>query len=359
MSKTEILNGPQLTAAEGMLSQAMAEAGAAVSALVGRQVGVTEPFTEQGMLAGIDCSAFEPAVVARVGLGDSAAALVLRRHDMQVLLTLLMGGGPDEAEELEFDEMSMSAAEEFLNQMMTAFAAAVSRAAGQPVAAQVPQVALAENEGEMVRAFGLDGGEMAVSVVYRLTATDALDTGLRLLVPSALVHGWLGAPSPKEIRAQQLADTQPLPVITEEMVQAPAPQAVQPPAPPPQAAAEPAQPAQQAGKVSVRPARFPSFGAQEAPVQALADANMSLLMNVPLDVSVVVGRTRRRVKDILKFGPGSVVELDKQTGAPAEIMVNGQLLAYGDVIVIGDNFGIRITEIVGTKELLDSLNTED
>ena len=63
-------------------------------------------------------------------------------------------------------------------------------------------------------------------------------------------------------------------------------------------------------------------------------------------------------KDVLEFGQGSVIELDKQTGSPAEIMVNGQLLAYGDVVVVGDNFGVRITEIVGTKDLLDSLDTK-
>lgn len=83
---------------------------------------------------------------------------------------------------------------------------------------------------------------------------------------------------------------------------------------------------------------------------------MNLLMGVQLDVSVIVGRTKRKIKDIMEFGQGTVVELDKQTGSPAEIMVNGQLIAYGDVIVVGDNFGVRITEIVGTKELLDSLS---
>ena len=78
-------------------------------------------------------------------------------------------------------------------------------------------------------------------------------------------------------------------------------------------------------------------------------------MNIPLEVSVVIGKTRRKIKDIINWGQGAVVELDKQTGAPAEIIVNGQLLAYGDVVVIDDNFGIRVTEIVGTEELLESL----
>ena len=81
-------------------------------------------------------------------------------------------------------------------------------------------------------------------------------------------------------------------------------------------------------------------------------------MGVQLDVSVVVGRAKQKIKDVLDFGQGSVIELDKQTGSPAEVVVNGQLLAYGDVVVVGDNFGIRITEIVGTKELLDSLENK-
>ena len=83
--------------------------------------------------------------------------------------------------------------------------------------------------------------------------------------------------------------------------------------------------------------------------------NMNLLLGVPLEVSIVIGKTKRKIKDILDFGQGTVLELEKQTGSPAEIIVNGQLLAYGDVIVIGDNFGVRITEIVGTKELMESL----
>ena len=87
-------------------------------------------------------------------------------------------------------------------------------------------------------------------------------------------------------------------------------------------------------------------------------SNMNMLMGVQLDVSVVVGRAKQKIKDVLDFGQGSVIELDKQTGSPAEVVVNGQLLAYGDVVVVGDNFGIRITEIVGTKELLDSLENK-
>ena len=107
--------------------------------------------------------------------------------------------------------------------------------------------------------------------------------------------------------------------------------------------------------VNVQKAEFPAFTSSNGVAGGLADSNLGLLMNIPLEVSVVIGKTRRKIKDIINWGQGAVVELDKQTGAPAEIIVNGQLLAYGDVVVIDDNFGIRVTEIVGTEELLESL----
>ena len=109
--------------------------------------------------------------------------------------------------------------------------------------------------------------------------------------------------------------------------------------------------------VNVKQADFPEFaGAGKA--SAPYSSNINMLMGVQLEVSVIVGRSKQKIKDVLDFGQGSVIELDKQTGAPAEIVVNGQLLAYGDVVVVGDNFGVRITEIVGTKELLDSLDAK-
>ncbi len=113
--------------------------------------------------------------------------------------------------------------------------------------------------------------------------------------------------------------------------------------------------APQPSGAEMRAPEFPDFSRQNVLAAAPAGGNMGMLMGVQLEVSVVIGRTRRKIRDIVEFGQGTVLELDKQTGAPAEIMVNGQLLAYGEVIVVGDNFGIRVTEIVGAKELLDSL----
>jgi len=110
--------------------------------------------------------------------------------------------------------------------------------------------------------------------------------------------------------------------------------------------------------VNVKQADFPEFAQSGKSSYPAYNSNINMLMGVQLEVSVIVGHARQKIKEVLDFGQGSVIELDKQTGAPAEIMVNGQLLAYGDVVVVGDNFGVRITEIVGTKELLDSLDAK-
>lgn len=83
--------------------------------------------------------------------------------------------------------------------------------------------------------------------------------------------------------------------------------------------------------------------------------NIDLIMDVPLEVSVLLGRTKKSIKDILNLGVGSLIELDKLADEPVEILVNGKMIAYGEVVVVDENFGVRITSIVSGKERLNSL----
>ncbi len=101
-------------------------------------------------------------------------------------------------------------------------------------------------------------------------------------------------------------------------------------------------------KIGVNPAPRPNLAASadSQPDQEEQDANMELIMGVPLDVSVEIGRTRKLVKDILDLNKGSLVVLDKLAGEQVDLFVNGQCIAKGDVVVVDDNFGIRITEIL-------------
>lgn len=97
--------------------------------------------------------------------------------------------------------------------------------------------------------------------------------------------------------------------------------------------------------------QFESF---EAPLGSEQKENLQLLMDVPLQISVEIGSTKKKIKDILEFSQGTIIELERQAGAPVDVMVNGNLIARGDVVVIDDNFAVRITEIVKSK-FMDSL----
>ena len=110
--------------------------------------------------------------------------------------------------------------------------------------------------------------------------------------------------------------------------------------------------------VNVQNVQFPEFENSKPMFSApLTTGNMDLLMNVPLSVSIEIGRTKK-IRDIMEFSQGTIIELEKQAGAPVDIIVNGQLMARGDVVVIDDNFAVRVTEIVGTKELISSLEED-
>ncbi len=121
---------------------------------------------------------------------------------------------------------------------------------------------------------------------------------------------------------------------------------------------------QHAHKVEAQPpakvqnVQLPQFSKNAPSGDPVLGGNTDLLMNVPLDVTIEIGQARRKIKDILAFSQGTVIELEKQAGAPVDIVVNGQLIAHGDVVVIDDNFGVRITEILGTRALLSSLEKE-
>jgi flagellar motor switch protein FliN len=95
------------------------------------------------------------------------------------------------------------------------------------------------------------------------------------------------------------------------------------------------------------------------PVASMAErkesSGIDLLLDVPLRMSVVLGKTTKTIREVLGLGPGSVMELDKMAGEPVDIMVNDKLIAHGEVVVVDENFGVRVTDIVTLEQRLNSL----
>ena len=94
----------------------------------------------------------------------------------------------------------------------------------------------------------------------------------------------------------------------------------------------------------MQPAQFQAFNNNISPVQQ--KENIDLILDVPLQVTVELGKTRRSIKEILEFSPGTVIELDKIAGEPVDVLVNGKYVAKGEVVVLEESFAVRITEII-------------
>ena len=110
--------------------------------------------------------------------------------------------------------------------------------------------------------------------------------------------------------------------------------------------------------MNIQPVQLQNFASyQNSSLSQEQNDNLKLLMGVPLNVSVEIGSTTKKVKEILEFTQGTIIELERQAGAPVDIIVNGNLIAKGDVVVIDDNFAVRVTEIIKSK-FLDNLGKE-
>lgn len=104
--------------------------------------------------------------------------------------------------------------------------------------------------------------------------------------------------------------------------------------------------------VNIQPVQFAAFGNG---IQQDLPSNIGIIMDVPLNITVELGRTKMKIKEILDLGPGSIVELDKLAGEPVDILVNGKLMAKGEVVVIDESFGVRITDIISQMERINNV----
>ena len=103
--------------------------------------------------------------------------------------------------------------------------------------------------------------------------------------------------------------------------------------------------------VGVKEAEFPEFKDETASDNVPDEKYLDLLMNVPIDVRVEIGKTKKTMSQIMKLSQGSIITLEKQAGSPVDVIANDQVIARGDVIVIEENFGVRITEIITSDKL--------
>lgn len=321
----------------------MGTAATTLSVLLGRRVSITTPKVSISTLNEIKRQYPLPYLVIEVGythglLGTNI--LAIREQDALIIADLMMGGdGTNPPSEL--NELYMSAVSESMNQMMGSTATSISTIFKKKVDIAPPKVNLLDFAVDTDITNVVPGDEPLVRVSFRMEVEDLIDSELMQILPlnvaKEMVENLMNA-------VQQAPQASPSPASSPK-----------PATPPPTTTyAQPAstpkpQPAQ---NIAVQPIQFAPLKPAGIPG---ADTNIGLIMDVPLQITVELGRTRKLIRDILELTPGSVVELDKLAGEPVDVLVNGKLIAKGEVVVIDENFGVRITDIISPLERANNL----
>ena len=386
-----IFNSMELDAIGELMNISLGSSATAVSNMLDHRVDITTPTVEVVTVENFSLGDLEPAIGIEIkyvsGL-EGSNIMLLKRGDVKVIVDILMGcETPDE--EFELNELTVSAVCEVMNQMMGAASTALSDFLGYSVNISTPQsFALDDLETFKKEHFPPSDGNLVV-VRFMLGIENVLKSEFVNVMSVELARDLLAgfemnfgspteeAPAPAPEPAPAPAP-QPAPAasgggatLSQEEIErlmgggAAAQQPVQQPVMQQPVMQQPVmqqpvmqQPAmqqpmmqQEPRLITARQAQLPALDVEDRLGKEQAD-NLEMIMSVPLEISVEIGRTRRKVEDILSFTKGSLVVLDKLAGDQVDLFVNGLCVAKGDVVVIDDNFGVRITEVLKHGELL-------
>lgn len=341
--------------------------------LVNRKVNITTPVVTLTDWSTVSADYQRPCVFIQIrytsGL-DGSNIMVLKENDVKVITDLMMGGDGSNLE-AELGELHLSAISEAMNQMMGSAATSMSTMLGKVIDISTPEANLIDLssfvQGDEIASF-LAGTFVKISFIMQID--DLVDSTIMQLYPIDFARDLY-----KTFMAQQSPDVQPEP---EPYI----PPTVETPAPQPSISQAnmnmgamnqmPQMPQMNMGgmgmpmmnnmgyqgmpqmgmmgtpmnmqDMNIQPAQFQNFNND---LSGLAgQENIGLIRDVPLDVTVELGRTKKSIAEILDFAPGTIIELDKIAGEPIDVLVNGKFVAKGEVVVIEESFGIRVTEII-------------
>ena len=310
----------------------MGTAATTLSQIIGHRVRITTP-----TVSIIDKKTFSrdyprPHLTVEVQFSQGLEGInifILGERDAYIIAQLMLGQEPEE--EFELDEIRISAVGEAMNQMMGTAATAVSTMFDKVVTIMPPLVELVDFAAKDLEDILPESAVTdIVKVSFNLTIEGLIDSKIMQVLPISFAKGMVETlMGPTEM---------PSPAPTRDEA--------------PRIEGTPPQPASQEQPLVVQPVQFAPLKPQETGGEK---GNMELLLDIPLQVSVELGRTKRVLKEILALGVGSIVELDNLAGEPVDILVNGTLIAHGEVVVIGENFGVRVTSIVGLQERVKTL----
>jgi flagellar motor switch protein FliN/FliY len=371
-SSSDVLTPQEIDVLGEIGNMSMGSSATVLSQLVNDKVQITTPQVStitMGELREMYSTPYLAVVVEYVHGLEGQNLLIMDMTDAARIVDLLMGGDGQDVS-TEFDEVRTSAISEIMNQMMGSAATSMSTLFSRRIDISPPYVRVFNFGSEDINELLKDPQEIVARIKFDMHVGDLVHNDIMLLLP---IH------FAKDMVQFFVQGSQPEPQAAAPPPSAPA---VPPPAPPQAAAPPPAAMPQQQAPPAGMPAMPPpgaypqqpqAYGAPSGyydasvPVQPVQfqnlqasggialPKNIDMILDVPMQVTVELGRTRKYIREILEFNKGSIIELDKLAGEPVDILVNGKLIAKGEVVVIDENFGVRVTEIISTVERVANL----
>ncbi|MDN5322942.1 MAG: flagellar motor switch protein FliN [Clostridia bacterium] len=324
----------------------MGTAATTLSTLLGKKVEITTPKVELTSKSQLKEDYPKPYVIIDVKYTSGLQGhnvLIINTTDAAIIADLMMGGtGQNPPEELT--ELHMSAISEAMNQMMGSASTSMSTVLDKRIDISPPKLDLIDFQEDNI-VLDEQGSEPIVKVSFRMVIQGLADSQLMQLIPynfaklmlNELFDNYSSNPEQETSKSNYYLDPPPedYPIFSSEDNSEPK-----------------VETKIEQKSVTVQPANFIQLSPQ---TQQSAPQNLDLILDVPLQVSVELGRTNKTIKEILEFSTGSIIELNKLAGEPVDMLINGKLFAKGEVVVIDENFGVRITDIISPLERVKNL----
>lgn len=331
----------------------MGSASTALYQIINQKVNITTPVVSITTLKEIKETFETPTVVLDVEYTSGIIGrniLIIKTEDAAVIANLMMGGDGI-VENHELSEIEISAVQEAMNQMIGSAATSMATMFSREVNISPPISKIWSNSEDALSS-EIPEDQAIVRVNFRMTIGNLVDSNIMQILPVETAKKIVSIMIGKEDEDSNVSEQNDNPVNNEILVESyndsyenvyEVNQSVSE-----KTIIETPQPQVEVHKASFEPL-------VESKKSGVSNKNIDLILDVPLDISVVLGRTKKSIKDILNFSTGSLIELDKLAEEPVEVLVNGKTIALGEVVVVDENFGVRITSIVSNTERINSL----
>ena len=350
----------------------MGTAATTLSSLLNQKVNITTPKVIYQTWNSLMSEYSEPCVFIQIyytaGL-DGNNVLILRERDVKVITSLMMGQDGTNVEG-ELTELDLSAISEAMNQMMGSASTSLSSMLDKKIDISPPSASLVQITqsvkasdiadfltGEFVTVkFRMEIGDLVDSEILQMYSFDFAKTLYAQFMNYAIGESDSSMPSapepapsqPAPMAAPDMSAAYSQPMMQQPMMQPMMQQPMQPQMQQPMMQQPMMQPQNYmmppVQDVNIAPVQFQPFVQVNNPL--LKTENIDLLMDVPLEVTAELGRTSKSIKEVLDFAPGTIIELNRLAGEPVDVLVNGKFVARGEVVVIEEAFGIRVTEVI-------------